>query len=108
MYKNIITTEVTEITQIIFFSAVSMCSVANFESLYLSFCGSGTTEESQLPKFQDIEYKIFTLYSQDNSMAVAGQGKKPKTPKIGLTNTKGLSIMTVEKQKTTPFVMINL
>jgi len=79
MYKNIITTEVTEITQIIFFSAVSMCSVANFESLYLSFCGSGTTKESQLPKFQDVKYKIFTPHSQDNSNAVAGQERKPIT-----------------------------
>jgi len=44
MYKNIITTEVTDYADN-FFSAVS---VANLESWYLSFCGSGTTEESQL------------------------------------------------------------
>ena len=72
MYKNVITTKVTEITQILFFSAVYVCSVANLESLYLSFWESGTAEESQLSKFQDIEYKIFTPHSQDNSNTVAG------------------------------------
>jgi len=45
----------------------------------LSFCGSGTTKESQLPKFQDVKYKIFTPHSQDNSNAVAGQERKPIT-----------------------------
>ena len=55
-------------------------------------------EESQLSKFQDIKYKIFTLYSQDNSTTVVGQGKKPKSLKNRLTNTSGLSIMTSEKE----------
>jgi hypothetical protein len=55
--------------------------------------GIESTEESRLSKFQDIKYKIFTPYSQDNSKGVTWLRKGAKKPKNGLTNTKGLSIM---------------
>jgi len=53
------------------------------------------TEESQLSKFQDIEYKIFTPYSQDNSRTVAVQGKKPKIRKMVWQIQGRLSIMAI-------------
>ena len=55
-----------------------VCAVANLESLFLSFCGSGTTKESHLSKFQNIKYKIFTPYFQDNSKTIAGLRKEAK------------------------------
>lgn len=59
--------------------------------------GSKTSEESQLSKLQDINYKIFMLYTQDNSRVGAGLRKEAKSLKNRLTSASGLSIMTIEK-----------
>lgn len=57
--------------------------------------GIEPTEESQLSKFQDIKYKIFMPYSQDNSRTVAGV----KNLRNRLTSAMCLSIMAVSKPK---------
>ncbi len=49
------------------------------------------TEESQLPEFQDIKYKIFMLYSQDNSRTAA----EAKRLRNRLTSTMDSSVMGV-------------
>ena len=86
------------ITQIIFslrgLPSCVFCVFCNFfESLYLSFCGSGEAleiKESQLLRnFKTLNIRFSRFILKTILWQSLDKERKPKTPKVGLINTKG-------------------